>query len=71
MHDLLTTAEAAQVLDTSERMVHYLVREKRLTPAKKIGRINLFDPMAVALLKPTLVRRNWSQQAAKANEVAA
>lgn len=62
MHDLLTTAQAAQVLETSERMVHHLVRRKRLKVKSRIGRCNLFDPMEVALLKPTLVRRNWPTQ---------
>ena len=62
MHDLLSTAEVAEVLETSERMVHYYVREGRLTPAKTIGRSYLVSPMAVAELKPTLVRRNWTRQ---------
>lgn len=59
MQDLLTTAETADVLDVSERMVHYYVREKRLEPARRIGRSMLFDPMQVALLKPTIVRRKF------------
>lgn len=59
---MLSTAEAADVLQTSERMVHYFVRAGRLKPAKTIGRSYLFDPNDVADLKPTMVRRNWSRQ---------
>ena len=59
MQDLLTTAQAAQVLDVSERMVHYYVREQRLKVAHRIGRALLFRPMDVAELKPTILRRNF------------
>ena len=62
MHNLLSTAQTAEVLETSERMVHYFVRDGRLSPADRLGRNLLFDPMEVALLKPTLSRRNWSKQ---------
>ncbi len=64
MHSLLTTTEAAQVLDVSERMVHYYVKTERLVPAKRIGRALLFDPMDVAKLKPTLLRRKFREVAA-------
>ncbi len=64
MHSLLTTTEAAQVLDVSERMVHYYVKTGRLESKKKIGRAHLFDPMAVAELKPTLIRRKFREVAA-------
>ena len=57
MHDLLTTTETARVLDVSDRMVHHYVRTGRLTPSRRIGRNNLFDPVAVAELRLTLVRR--------------
>jgi len=62
MHDLLTTAEAAARLDTSERMIRHYVREKRLKPAKIAGRAHLFSSADVDALRPTLVRRDWSRQ---------
>ena len=62
MNEMLTTAEAAQVLGTSPRMVQYFVREGRLKPARKVGRQLVFDPMTLAEFKPNMVRRNWTHQ---------
>ena len=64
MHTLLTTTETAQVLDVSERMVHYYVKTKRLKPAQQVGRCHLFDPVKVAELKPTLIRRKCRNEVA-------
>ena len=45
--NLLTTEEVARELGVSAKRVSHFVMDERLKPAKKLGRINLFDRVEV------------------------
>lgn len=65
MQAMLSTAQVAELLETSQRMVHHYIarkKEPRLTPDVTVGRIHFFTQETVEAFRPKIVRRNWSHQ---------
>ncbi len=60
----LTTAEAADRLGVSARMVRHYVKTERLAYIERIGTTMMFDPAAVDALAPTIIRRGRTSEVA-------